>query len=98
MCVSEPRVLSLRASMPRGFQGPPEKNEDGKYMCDTCDRQFDTISALGGHRRFCDQGTWQCAWCECKHETGISKGPGPDGAKTLCSACSSRWRSGRQVN
>ena len=63
-------------------------------MCDLCTRQFDTIGALGGHKRFCDSGTWRCGWCEVRSDECSGKGPGPDGPKTLCSACSARFRAG----
>ena len=77
-----------------GHTGPTLPNEEGKYVCDLCARQFETIGALGGHRRFCDSGNWRCKWCECKADECSGKGPGPEGPKTLCSACSSRFRNG----
>lgn len=77
-----------------GHTGPPETNEDGKYVCGNCDRVFDTIGALGGHRRFCDAGAWRCRWCSCKSDECSGKGVGPDGPKTLCSTCSARFKNG----
>jgi hypothetical protein len=77
-----------------GHSGPPPRNEDGKYVCDKCGRTFESIPGLGSHRKRCDGGTWRCAWCTCKSEETSGKGPGPDGGGTLCSTCSSRWRSG----
>jgi len=77
-----------------GHRSMPEKNEEGKFLCPDCSRPFATISALGGHKRFCDAGNWRCAWCECKQEECSGKGPGPAGARTLCSVCSSRHRTG----
>ena len=77
-----------------GATGPPTKNEDGKFVCETCDRTFETISGLGSHRARCDGGVWRCEWCSCKYEASNGKGPGPNGAKTLCSACSGRFRGG----
>ena len=69
-------------------------NEDGQYVCPDCKRTFATVGAIGGHRRFCDGGAWRCAWCDCKTGECNGKGPGPDGAKTLCSPCSARFRNG----
>ena len=71
-----------------------EKNHEGKYECDRCSKGFDSVVALGGHKRFCDGGTWNCNWCNANSLEASSKSPGPDGAKTLCQACSARWRSG----
>ena len=71
-----------------------EKNADGKYECDQCSKVFESVVAVGGHKRFCDGGTWSCNWCNAKAVETSSKSPGPDGAKTLCQACSARWRSG----
>ena len=77
-----------------GHTGPPATNSDGKYICTECERKFDSVGALGGHKRFCDSGSWRCGWCTCKYEDCSGKGPGPEGPKTLCSACSSRFRNG----
>ena len=77
-----------------GAEGPPTTNEKGEAVCGTCGRAFPTLGALGGHRRFCDGGAWRCNWCDCKYEDSNGKGPGPEGAQTLCSACAGRWRSG----
>ena len=77
-----------------GHMSMPQKNEAGKYLCPDCGRPFATIGALGGHRRFCDSGNWRCKWCECKGDQCSGKGPGPEGPKTLCSACSARFRAG----
>lgn len=77
-----------------GHTGLPEINQDGKFLCELCSRQFDTIGALGGHKRFCDSGAWRCGWCEVPAEGCSGKGPGPHGPKTLCSACSARFRAG----
>lgn len=119
-----------------GHTSMPEKNAEGQFLCSNCTRTFSTIGALGGHRRFCDSGSWRCSWCSCKHSEcsgkvggairrgrGVqqslgaqqrfvsrvrcqiahsqrlvrppSQGPGPTGPKTLCSACSSRYKTGR---
>ena len=77
-----------------GLAGPPERDHEGRYPCDKCERTFETFRALGVHGRDCDGGAWRCAWCACKaHETS-GKSPGPDGPRTLCSACASRYRAG----
>ena len=77
-----------------GAEGMPTQNRKGEWLCDKCQRAFPTMAALGGHRRFCDGGVWRCGWCECKYADANGKGPGPEGAQTLCSACSGRWRAG----
>ena len=66
----------------------------GKYPCDKCGRQFESIASLSGHGRFCDGGNWRCQWCDCKRDECSGRGPGPAGGKTLCSSCSSRWKGG----
>ena len=71
-----------------------EQNAEGKYACDRCSKSFDSVVALGGHKRFCDGGKWNCNWCNANSLEASSKSPGPDGPKTLCQACSARWRSG----
>eukprot|EP01043_Picozoa_sp_COSAG02_P023746 COSAG02_NODE_1276_length_13504_cov_15.182618_8_plen_2319_part_00 len=70
------------------------KNADGKYECENCKKVFDSVVAVGGHKRFCDGGNWHCNWCNATSAETSSKSPGPDGAKTLCQACSARWKSG----
>jgi len=77
-----------------GHAGPPPKNEAGLYVCDKCERTFESIMGLGSHRKRCDGGQWRCQWCECKADEASGKGPGPSGGGTLCSLCSSRFRSG----
>ena len=77
-----------------GHQGPPKRDEDGKYVCDGCAKRFETISGLGSHRKHCDGGNWRCKWCACGKDETMQKGPGPDGSGSLCSLCSARWRSG----
>jgi hypothetical protein len=71
-----------------------QTNADGKFMCEHCSKLFDTMVALGGHRRYCDGGKWRCNWCDCTYEIAKGKAPGPDGSKTLCAACGSRFRAG----
>ena len=78
-----------------GATAPPKKNNEGKYACEKCGRLFENIASLSGHKRFCDGGTWRCQWCTCKRDETSGKGPGPEGAQTLCSQCSARWRSGK---
>lgn len=77
-----------------GALGPPPMSSEGKFVCTHCDRKFESVGALSGHKRFCDSGTWRCGWCSCKYDECSGKGPGPSGAKTLCSACSGRYRNG----
>jgi len=77
-----------------GTSSAPTTNAEGKFVCGSCTRQFDTVGALGGHKRFCDKGSWKCGWCECRVDQCAGKGPGPEGPKTLCSACSARFRAG----
>ena len=77
-----------------GHTKPPQTNDDGKYVCEACARTFDTMTALGGHKRFCDGGVWRCGWCSVSAEQTSGKGPGPDGASTLCANCAGRFRSG----
>lgn len=76
-----------------GHTGPPTI-KDGKFECDACGKLMDSIGALGGHRRFCDGGSWRCAWCKCTATECSGKNPGPDGPATLCGACGSRYRAG----
>ena len=77
-----------------GHTGPPARNDDGKYVCERCERTFETISGLGSHRKRCDGGSWRCAWCECSKDDCSGKGPGPTGGGSLCALCSARWKGG----
>ena len=77
-----------------GHVAPPMQNADGKLLCPKCGKAFETMISLGGHKRFCDGGNWTCAWCKCTPEESGGKSPGPDGPKTLCSPCGSRFRNG----
>ena len=77
-----------------GHTGPMVRNEEGKYECERCGKGFDTIMGLGSHRKRCDGGLWRCGWCVCSIEETSGKSPGPQGPGTLCSTCSSRWKSG----
>jgi hypothetical protein len=66
-----------------------------RYVCE-CSRTFDTIAAMGVHRRHCDGGKWLCSWCGCSHNETSGRGAGPDGPRTLCAACASRYRAGHR--
>jgi hypothetical protein len=77
-----------------GHNSLPSTNDKGEYACDFCGRGFPSINSLGGHRRFCDGGTWRCAWCQCSGQECGNKSTGPDGSGTLCTSCSQRWKSG----
>lgn len=66
-----------------------------RYVCE-CLRTFETIAAMGVHRRHCDGGKWLCSWCGCSHSETSGKGAGPDGPRTLCAACASRYRAGHR--
>jgi len=77
-----------------GHTSFPTKDADGRLNCPMCDKRFDSMISLGGHRRFCDGGAWRCAWCDCTHDESGGKSPGPGGPKTLCSPCGSRYRNG----
>ena len=50
---------------------------------------------LGSHSRGCSGGTWRCEWCNADEKAARGKSPGPNGPKTLCSRCGSRYRSGQ---
>ncbi|KAJ8603590.1 hypothetical protein CTAYLR_004836 [Chrysophaeum taylorii] len=77
-----------------GHSGPVLPNERGKFTCEACGKELDSIGALGGHRRFCDGGQWRCDWCKCSAAQCSGKNPGPRGPATLCGACGSRYRAG----
>ncbi|KAK7254578.1 hypothetical protein SO694_00010173 [Aureococcus anophagefferens] len=77
-----------------GADGPALKDAaTGKYRCAHCPRAS-TPSALSGHRRFCDAGSWRCDWCECTALEAGGKNPGPRGAATLWRAARRRYRGG----
>ena len=67
-----------------GHTKAPEVNEEGRYVCEECKRSFETIAALGVHRRRCDGGNWKCGWCACAHDASKGRSVGPDGPATLC--------------
>lgn len=33
-----------------GHSGPPDQDEDGRFVCASCDRKFDTFAARGAHQ------------------------------------------------
>ena len=66
----------------------------GGFPCASCERVFESQPALSGHARFCTGGAWRCGWCDCEETQTPSKAHGPDGPKTLCNACGSRYRAG----
>jgi len=68
-----------------GHTSMPDKDAEGNFICPNCSRTFSTIGALGGHRRFCDSGSWRCSWCSCKHSECSGK---------VCDAASAREGSG----
>ena len=78
----------------QGATGPPKRDAEGNFLCDSCDAKFPTNSALSGHRRFCDGGKWSCDWCGCKRLETSGRAPGPKGPATLCAACGGRFRGG----
>ena len=77
-----------------GHSSLPPTDASGRYHCERCERTFESFRALGVHTRDCDGGSWRCSWCACKADETNGKGPGPDGPRTLCSACAQRYRSG----
>ena len=68
---------------------------DGLWHCSTCDATYTSRIGLFGHARFCEElAAWRCSWCDCTAAETVHKGSGPDGQRTLCSTCSSRYRAG----
>ena len=68
---------------------------DGLWHCDLCEAYYETRTGLFGHARFCEgRNAWKCEWCKCGANETHHKCQGPNGAKTLCSACGQRYRSG----
>ena len=71
---------------------------DGLWHCKSCEVVYETRAALFGHARFCEAvNAWQCEWCKATAGETHHKGNGPNGPKTLCSACSQRFRSGHNA-
>ena len=77
-----------------GHTGMPQQDGDGNYLCEACGAKFETIRGLGSHRRGCSGGNWRCEWCAKEETETAGKAPGPNGPKTLCSTCGSRFRTG----
>lgn len=91
-----PRTLCARcgARFRNGQKTRIEQDALGRFICDVCHKTFDTLIRLSGHKRFCldHSRVWRCEWCGT--EEGGAKGSGPNGHRTLCGTCSSRFRSG----
>jgi len=67
----------------------------GRWPCAPCGALHESRTGLYGHLRFCPAvDAWRCEWCQCGAKETHHKSIGPNGAKTLCSACSQRFRSG----
>ena len=73
-------------------------NAEGAWLCTTCPATYESRAQLFGHVRFCEgQNVWSCEWCGCRESETHHKASGPSGAKTLCSACGARFRSGHNT-
>jgi hypothetical protein len=100
-CGEGPDGVQLCSSCVKAAQAgggpPPELTEQGRFLC-TCRRTYDSMTSLAVHKRHCLGGDWACEWCKCKERTGhkLQKGKGPNGPRTLCAACSQRYRHGHQ--
>ena len=74
-----PRRVPRHASRPAtqrwksGHSGPPSKDDQGKFVCERCERAFENISGLGSHRSRCDGGVWRCEWCVARYEETSGK-------------------------
>ena len=88
-------MLAVLGRFRNGHTGPPTRttDEDGssRFVCEDAPR-FESVArsrtqAILRRRR-------ECRWCGVGAQLIHGKGPGPDGPKTLCSACSSRYRAG----
>jgi hypothetical protein len=71
-----------------GHTSMPERDAEGHFICSNCNRTFSTIGALGGHRRFCDSGSWRCSWCRCKHSECSGKVSGAASPPARAGGCS----------
>jgi hypothetical protein len=80
-----------------GYKKPPTIDADGKAVCDGCGLKFDSVRGLGSHIRGCTGGTWRCEWCAADEKQSRGKSPGPNGPRTLCSKCGSRFRNGQKA-
>jgi hypothetical protein len=67
----------------------------GLWPCSSCSALYASRTDLYGHLRFCPAlDAWRCDWCGCGAHHTPHKSSGPAGPKTLCSACSARFRAG----
>eukprot|EP00039_Didymoeca_costata_P008817 m.116845 g.116845 ORF g.116845 m.116845 type:complete len:1829 (+) comp14242_c1_seq1:380-5866(+) len=79
-----------------GYAEAPKRGADGKFACMKCEEKFESVKGLIIHRRYCFGAVWACEWCGSKEKQAAkTKGAGPNGQKTLCSSCASRYKSGR---
>jgi hypothetical protein len=69
-----------------GHKGPPMQDEDGWFVCDLCNKTFQSIRGLGSHRRSCVGPQWRCDWCGCLEQETSTKCQGPGYVFFLC-AC-----------
>jgi hypothetical protein len=76
-----------------GHLGPLVK-ERGKFLCDSCNKRFETVRGLSAHRRGCTGGAWKCQWCSCAEDSSGGRVLGPNGPRTLCMACGQKFRAG----
>lgn len=69
---------------------------DGVWRCATCQAGYTERVGLFAHARFCvgRAESWSCDWCGCNESATNHKASGPNGQKTLCSACGQRYRHG----
>ena len=87
----EDAVLGVRRALPRRRERDAAAERPRRVPLRHLRPHATDIRGLGSHRRFCDGGVWRCRWCMCKAEECSGKGPGPDGASTLCAPCSGRF-------
>eukprot|EP00041_Stephanoeca_diplocostata_P039519 m.1633740 g.1633740 ORF g.1633740 m.1633740 type:complete len:3183 (+) comp25410_c1_seq2:60-9608(+) len=89
-------LCSVCASRYRsGYKQPPTRDAQGNFVCDRCQAKFASVRGLGSHVRGCSGGNWCCEWCGTPEGRARGKSPGPNGPKTLCSKCGSRFRNGQ---
>ena len=97
---------SLTPKRPRGTPMPPTVTydpaacaaADGVWRCTTCSASYEKRIGLFAHARFCAGllPDWTCEWCGCSESSTSHKGGGPNGPRTLCSACAQRYRHGAE--
>ena len=85
---------SSRAEVALDLEARP--SADGAWRCTTCDAAYESRTGLFAHTRFCvgRVASWSCEWCSCSEIETAHKATGPNGVKTLCSACGQRYRHG----